>query len=134
MRIKCKIDGTLLDSRTIGLIPMHPRFVEDLPDTLLTAKIDVDHAETVSFEIHDFVDQTTGLYYELRIDRVVEDRGRQAIIESWERNKMYCTSGEYHLPQIIDLMVTATPCSAPLGRGRGRPLIGSCTLQVCSPQ
>lgn len=133
MRVKCKIDGTLLGPRTIGLVPMHPRFVEDSPDTVLTAKIDVDHGETVSFEIHDFIDSTTGFYYELRIDRVIEDRGRPAIIESWERNKMHCTSGEYHLRQIIDLVITATPSSAPFGRGRGRPLIGACTLHVCSP-
>lgn len=145
MRVRCRIDGTLLGPRTIGFVPRHPRFAEDAPDTVLTAEIDVDGGETVEFEIHDFHDPKTGLRYQVQIDRVIDDDGHETIVETWERGNTHCISGEYHQHQIINLVVTARPLtfggggrSGGLGGGRHRgdqrqPLTGPCEIHVRPP-
>lgn len=134
MRVNCRIDAILLGPRTIGLMPRHPRFVEDAPGTELTVEIDIENSETVEFEIHDFTDPNTGLHYEVHINRFIDD-DQHTIVETWERDDTRCISGEYHLRQVINLMVTATPQRIGFGQlDRDlRDLLGECTIRVCLP-
>ena len=127
MKVTCRIDGTLLASQAIGLRPVHTRFVETNPATVLTAEIDVGSGETVDFEVYDFVDPTTGQRYEVHVDRIEDTANPSTVLETWERNDTHCISGEYHQHQVINLKVTASESSS---SGSSGSLTGLCSIHV----
>lgn len=115
----CKMNGTLLSPNTVGLFPVHHRFVDSIAKTDLTAEIEFQKGESVQFEAHDFC--CDGQHYRVN---VIQSSGA-----AWTRNGTCCISGTFTQQQLIEFELKVELLDAS-GQASGNELIAQCRLLV----